>query len=146
MQNMKACTFYVHLILVIKYQCFNGLTLDYYLLNCTFFSNEDNHCNPLKSTSRKEHKAEKIIQKPLSPLFLIMYQHTIIKQLVTNEVLYERSSINTSVPLHRKGQLTLLNKKQPWKTNSLVSAKSSWYECILKPWLRSYMASNYRGL
>lgn len=81
----------------------------------TLFSNEDNHRNQFKSTSRKEHKAEKIIQKPLSPsffFFLIMYQHTIIKQLVTNEVLYKTSSIKTSVPLHRKGLLTLLNKKQ----------------------------------
>lgn len=38
------------------------------LLNCTLYSNEANPRNQFKRTSRKEHKAEKIIQKnPLSP-------------------------------------------------------------------------------
>lgn len=97
------------------FQLFDSKSL--FLLNCICFSNEDNHRNLLKSTSRKEHKAEKIIQK-LQPLLfnnVSTYNLKAVGNKWTNGNLHKTSSIKTSLPLHRKGLLTLLNnnKKNP---------------------------------
>lgn len=97
------------------FQLFGSKSL--FLLNCICFSNEDNHRNLLKSTSRKEHKAEKIIKK-LQPLLfnnVSTYNLKAVGNKWTNGNLHKTSSIKTSLPLHRKGLLTLLNnnKKNP---------------------------------
>lgn len=82
-----------------------------FLLNCILFSHEHNHHNQFQSISRKEHKAEEIIQKTLSPpLFTNISTHN--HKAVGNKFLYKTSSMKTSVPLHRKGLLTLLNKNR----------------------------------
>lgn len=83
-----------------------------FLLNCTLFSHEHNHHNQFKSISRKEHKAEKIIQKPLSLPHLFTNISTHNHKAVGNKFLYKTSSMKASAPLHRKGLLTLLNKNR----------------------------------
>lgn len=132
------------------FQLFDSKSL--FLLNCICFSNEDNHRNLLKSTSRKEHKAEKIIQK-LQPLLfnnVSTYNLKAVGNKWTNGNLHKTSSIKTSLPLHRKGLLTLLNNNKKNQTdlkmNCLLSAKWSLsYECILKLRRHLYITSNYRA-